>query len=102
MVLSMSECPIQSCTVRKSTPPHSAQVANVARNLCSQKSSGFSFARCATILQASRKSSFGPAGSREQQRTARIAVRLPFLQCLYKLVIGFDAAISRYDDGTES
>src|ERR1035438_5959939 len=68
MVLSMSECPIQSCTVRRSTPPHSAQVANVARNLCSQKSSGFSFARCATILQASRKSSFGFPPAVENKR----------------------------------
>src|SRR5215472_8581391 len=55
----MSEWPIHCCTDRRSTPAHNDQVANVARNLCSQKSSGFSLARFATTLQASRKYSFG-------------------------------------------
>src|SRR5437870_3711849 len=59
MVDSKSVWPIQLCTVRKSTPAHRCIVANVARNLWSQKFSGFSPARSATVLQQSRKSSFG-------------------------------------------
>jgi hypothetical protein len=45
--------------VRRSTPAHKHRVANVALNLCSQKLSGSSFARSATALTQSRKSSFG-------------------------------------------
>jgi len=87
MVPSISECPIQSCTVRKSTPPHSAQVANVARNLCSQKSSGFSFARMRDHFAGIKEIQLWLApGGGEQNRATRIAVRFPFLQRLYKLV----------------
>src|SRR5271163_4251777 len=59
MVLSMSECPSHCCTVRRSTPAHSDHVANVARNLCSQKFSLSNFARSATAFRPSRKSSLG-------------------------------------------
>src|ERR1019366_7768802 len=59
MVLSISEWPSHCCTVRRSTPAHSDHVANVARNLCSQKFSLSSFARSATPLRPSRKSSLG-------------------------------------------
>src|ERR1700722_1540083 len=55
----MSLCRSHCCTVRKSTPAHSDHVANVARNLCSQKPSLSSFARSATAFRQSRKSSFG-------------------------------------------
>src|SRR5262249_18747633 len=55
----MSLCPSHCCTVLRSTPPHRQRVANVARNLCNQKSSGFSIARSATAFRQSRKSSFG-------------------------------------------
>src|SRR5690348_6119985 len=55
----MSLCPSHCCTVRKSTPAHKHRVANVERNLCSQKSSSFSSARSAQVLRQSRKSSFG-------------------------------------------
>src|SRR4029077_2702845 len=55
----MSECPSHCCTVRKSTPAQRHRVANVARNLCSQKLSSSSFARSATAFRQSRKSSFG-------------------------------------------
>src|SRR5208282_3875383 len=55
----MSLWPSHCCTVRRSTPAHSDHVANVARNLCSQKLSGSSFARSATALRSSRKFSFG-------------------------------------------
>src|SRR5439155_23710829 len=59
MVDSMSACPSHNCTVRRSTPAHSDQVANVARNLCSRKFSGLSCARSAKAFRASRKSSLG-------------------------------------------
>src|ERR1035438_2208809 len=59
MVLSTSECPSHCCTVRRSTPAQRHRVANVARNLWSQKSCSSSFARCATAFRQSRKSSFG-------------------------------------------
>ena len=59
MVDSMSECPSHCCTVRRSTPAHSDQVANVALNLCSQKFRGLSLTRSATAFRVSRKSSFG-------------------------------------------
>src|ERR1700686_5676999 len=55
----MSEWPSHCCTVRRSTPAHRHRVANVARNLCSQKLSSSSFARPATAFRQSRKSSFG-------------------------------------------
>ena len=47
------------CTLRRSTPAHRHRVAKVARNLCSQKFSGSSFARSATAFRLSRKLSFG-------------------------------------------
>src|ERR1700675_4592032 len=59
MVLSMSECPNHCCTVRRSTPAHRHFVANVARNLCNQKSSGSSRVRLTTVFKQSRKSSLG-------------------------------------------
>src|SRR5580765_2675984 len=59
MVDSISECPSHCCTVRKSTPAHKQRVANVERNLWSQKSSLFSFARSAHAFRQSRKPSFG-------------------------------------------
>src|ERR1700692_4393094 len=64
IVLSMSECPNHCCTVRRSTPAHRHFVANVARNLCSQKLSGSSRVRVTTAFRQSRKSSLGrhPAG----------------------------------------
>src|SRR5580698_797839 len=55
----MSEWPSHCCTVRRSTPAHRHRVANVARNLWSQKFSGSSFARSATAFRLSRKLSFG-------------------------------------------
>src|SRR5579864_4596960 len=55
----MSECPSHCCTVRRSTPAQSDHVANVARNLCSQKLSLSNSARSATVLRQSRKSSLG-------------------------------------------
>jgi hypothetical protein len=51
-----------------SRPEH--RVANVARNLCSQKSSRSSFARSATAFRQSRKSSLGlhpPVGNTRLQ-----------------------------------
>src|SRR5437762_12186402 len=51
----MSEWPSHCCTVRRSTPAHKHRVANVARNLCNQKSSGFSSARSAAAFRSSRK-----------------------------------------------
>src|SRR6266571_314412 len=51
----MSEWPSHCCTVRRSTPAHRHRVANVALNLCNQKSSRFSSARSATALRSSRK-----------------------------------------------
>src|SRR6185437_2711104 len=59
IVLSMSECPRYDWTVLKSTPAQRHFVANVARNLCSQKSSSFRSARFATVLRQSRKSNLG-------------------------------------------
>src|ERR1019366_1400889 len=59
MVLSMSECPSHCCTVRRSTPAHRHFVANVARNLCSQKLSGSGRVRLTTAFRQSRKSSLG-------------------------------------------
>src|SRR5205807_7884404 len=59
IVLSMSECPSQCCTVRRSTPAQRQRVANVARNLCSQKLSFLSLARSATTFRSSRKFSLG-------------------------------------------
>src|ERR1700730_7801975 len=59
MVLSISLWPIHNCTVRKSTPAQSDQVANVARNLCNQRFSLSKFARSATALRSSRKFNFG-------------------------------------------
>src|SRR2546426_5966696 len=60
MVDSMSLCPIQCCTVRRSTSRlRRCVVANVLRNLCSQQLSGFKPARFATLFRQSRKSSFG-------------------------------------------
>src|SRR5215467_6235283 len=55
----MSECPSHCCTVLRSTPAHRQRVANVERNLCSQKSSLSSLARSAHFFRQSRKSSFG-------------------------------------------
>src|ERR1700758_4113149 len=55
----MSEWPSHCCTVRRSTPAQRHRVANVARNLCSQKSSLTSFARSAQVFRQSRKLSFG-------------------------------------------
>src|ERR1039458_2527049 len=55
----MSEWPSHCCTVRRSTPAQRHRVANVARNLWSRKLSSSSFARSATALRQSRKSSFG-------------------------------------------
>src|ERR1035438_332765 len=51
----MSESPSQFLTVRRSTPAQRHRVANVALNLCSQKSSGFCSARSATAFRSSRK-----------------------------------------------
>src|SRR5207302_7876468 len=59
IVLSISECPSHCCTVRRSTPAQRQRVANVARNLCSQKLSLLSLARSATTLRSSRKFSLG-------------------------------------------
>src|SRR5215469_2164290 len=59
IVDSMSEWPSHCCTVRRSTPAHRHRVANVERNLCSQKFCLSSFARCAHAFRQSRKSSFG-------------------------------------------
>ena len=58
-MLSRSVCPIHICTVRRSTPERKARVANVARNLCSQKSFSDRPARLATALQILRKWPFG-------------------------------------------
>src|SRR5579871_5029133 len=55
----MSECPSHCCTVRKSTPAHRHRVANVERNLWSQKLSLSSSARSAHVFRQSRKSSLG-------------------------------------------
>src|SRR5580704_2329306 len=55
----MSEWPSHCCTVLRSTPAQRHRVANVARNLCSQKCLGSSLARSATALRSSRKFSFG-------------------------------------------
>src|ERR1700686_4009923 len=55
----MSEWPSHCCTVRRSTPAQRHRVANVARNLCSQKLYSSSFSRSAIVLRQSRKSSFG-------------------------------------------
>src|ERR1700683_2886927 len=46
-------------TVARSSPPRRQVVANVARNLCNQQSSGSSPARSATAFTHFRKSSFG-------------------------------------------
>ena len=73
MVDSMSVCPIQSCTVRRSTPFHKCHVAKVARNLCSQELLGSSFARLAISFRYSRKWVLGlqPAvGNRRLQPTS--------------------------------
>src|ERR1700694_5103690 len=59
VLLSMSECPSHCCTVRRSTPAQRHFVANVARNLCSQKLSGSSRVRLTTAFRQSRKSSLG-------------------------------------------
>src|SRR5438132_2348426 len=60
IVDSMSLCPIQFCTVRRSTSRlRRCVVAKVARNLCNQQLSGFKPARFATAFRQSRKSSFG-------------------------------------------
>src|SRR5271169_2552810 len=59
IVDSMSEWPSHCCTVRRSTPAHRHRVANVARNLCSQKLSSSSLACSATVFRQSRKSSLG-------------------------------------------
>src|SRR5215472_2266689 len=59
MVDSMSECPSHCCTVLRSTPAHRQRVANVERNLCSQKLSLLSLARSAHAFRQSKKSSFG-------------------------------------------
>src|SRR6516162_9804885 len=59
MVLAKSVWPIHDCSVRKSTPPHRCRVANVALNLCNQKSPESKPARFATALQQSSRSSFG-------------------------------------------
>src|SRR5262252_10647687 len=59
MVDSMSECPSHCCTVLRSTPAHRQRVANVERNLCSQKSPLLSFVRSAHAFRQSKKSSFG-------------------------------------------
>src|SRR5579864_7459682 len=59
MVLSISECPSHCCTVRRSTPAQRQRVANVARNLCSQKLSLLSLARSATTLRSSKKFNLG-------------------------------------------
>src|ERR1700676_5159646 len=70
MVLSMSECPSHCCTVRRSTPAHRHFVANVARNLCSQKLSGSSRVRVTTAFRQSRKSNLGlhpPVGNTKAQ-----------------------------------
>ena len=53
MVDSKSLCPSHDCTVRRSTPDCRCLVANVARNLCNQKSSALSSARSATALHSS-------------------------------------------------
>src|SRR5579864_3204469 len=66
----MSLCPSHCCTVRRSTPAQRHRVANVERNLCSQKSSLSSFARSAHAFRQSRKSSFGlhpPVGNTSPQ-----------------------------------
>src|SRR5262252_7955622 len=59
IVDSISLCPSHCWTVRRSTPAHKHRVANVERNLCSQKSSLFNSARSAHAFRQSRKSSFG-------------------------------------------
>src|SRR5580765_7794803 len=55
----MSVCPTHNWTVRRSTPAHRQRVANVERNLCSQKLSLSSFARSAHAFRQSKKSSLG-------------------------------------------
>src|SRR5260370_8058402 len=59
MVFTIWEWPSHCLTVRRSTPAQRHRVANVARNLCSQKFSSSSFARSATALRSSRKFNFG-------------------------------------------
>src|SRR5215475_8511995 len=59
IVDSISLCPSHCWTVRRSTPAHKHRVANVERNLCSQKSSLFNSARSAHAFRQSRESSFG-------------------------------------------
>src|SRR5216684_8364214 len=82
----MSECPSHCWTVRRSTPAQSDHVANVARNLCSQKFSVWRFARSATAFRSSRKSSFGlhPAVG-----NTRPHVLLDFALCAFRLVTSF-------------
>ena len=79
IVDSMSEWPSHCCTVRRSTPAQRHRVANVARNLCSQKLSSSSFARSATAFRQSRKSSFGlqPAVGNTKRRSCPLSPSTP-------------------------
>jgi len=86
IVDSISECPSDRCTVRKSTPPHRHRVANVDRTLCSQKLSVLSSARSAQAFRPSKKSSFGvAAGSWEHKTACLVRLRLPRFQLLRQL-----------------
>src|SRR5580704_6418438 len=78
MVDSISEWPSHCCTVRKSTPAHRLQVANVARNLSSQKSSFLSFARSAHAFRSSKKFCLGlqpEVGNARSQALSDLAFR---------------------------
>src|ERR1022692_3439679 len=101
----MSECPSHCCTVRRSTPAQRHRVANVAPNLCSQKSSGFCSARSATAFRSSRKFIFTlhaavgktklnfieevhlhvARGSRKDQVARLIRLRLQYLEAGHQL-----------------